>query len=130
MDSNRTELAMELRRLTRVLLALFLFSSSASADLVSIPALGVRIQRGFRILPYAGPELANDIYSMTLDAAGNVVVSSQGYIKVLHDTNGDGLPDTATMFAPTAKGAMGLCVDGVDLYYSGDGGLYRLTDTD
>src|SRR4051794_4759386 len=64
-----------------------------AADLVSLPDFGVRLARGFRISVYAGPELANDIYAMTLDASGNVVVTSQGYIKTLRDTDGDGLPD-------------------------------------
>src|SRR5438270_12434677 len=59
-----------------------------AADLVSLPAFGVRLARGFRISVYAGPELANDIYAMTLDASGNVVVTSQGYIKTLRDTDG------------------------------------------
>src|SRR4051812_36851053 len=74
---------------------------SAMADLVPLPAFGVRLARGFRISLYAGPELANDIYAMTLDASGNVIVTSQGYVKKLVDTDGDGLPDAATLFAVT-----------------------------
>src|SRR6266850_2149352 len=110
------------------IVALFGTVGLLHADLVSIPALGVRLERGFRISVFAGPELANDIYAMTLDASGNVVVTSQGYIKTLHDTDGDGFPDTATVFAVTEKGGMGLCIDGVDLYFAGDGGLYRFQD--
>ena len=56
-----------------------------AANLVPIPALGVTLASGFRISVYAGPDLANDIYAMTLDAAGNVTVTSQGYIKKLED---------------------------------------------
>src|SRR3954469_21096864 len=110
------------------ILALLGTASVSQAELVSLPGLGVRLERGFRISLFAGPELANDIYAMTLDAFGNVVVTSQGYIKMLRDTDGDGLPDTATVFAATEKGGMGLLVDGGDVYFSGDGALYRFQD--
>ena len=46
--------------------------AAAGANLVSAPAFGVRIAPGFRISLYAGPDLANDIYAMTLDAAGKI----------------------------------------------------------
>ena len=61
---------------------------SRGADLVAVDNLGVRIAPGFRITLYADSNLANDIYAMTLDSRGRVVVTSQGYIKILHDTNG------------------------------------------
>src|SRR2546423_618258 len=99
-----------------------------AANLTPIPQLGVSLASGFRISVYAGPDLANDIYAMTLDAAGNVVVTSQGYIKKLYDTDGDGRADTETLFGTTEKGGMGLCVDGSDLYFSGDGGVFRFQD--
>jgi len=99
-----------------------------AADLVSLPAFGVRLASGFQISLYAGPELANDIQAMTLDARGNVVVTGPGYISTLLDTDGDGVADTAVRYAQTEKGGMGLCFDGVDLYYSGDGGLFRFRD--
>jgi len=103
----------------------FWLSELSAANLVPIPALGVSLAPGFRISVYAGPDLANDIYAMTLDAAGNVVVTSQGYIKKLYDTDGDGRADTETLFGTTEKGGMGLCADGGDLYFCGDGGLLR-----
>ena len=36
-------------------------------DLVAVPELGLRIQRGFRISLFADADLANDIQAMTLD---------------------------------------------------------------
>src|SRR5438128_65632 len=71
------------------------------ADLVPVPALGLRVTRGFQVTQFAGADLANDIYAMTLDARGNVVVTSQGYIKTLLDTDGDGRADTVKLFAST-----------------------------
>jgi putative membrane-bound dehydrogenase-like protein len=85
--------------------------------------LGLRVAPGFRITVYADHELANDIYAMTLDAQGRVVVTSQGWIKTLHDTQGTGKADKVTTFAATPTGGMGLCFDGNDLFFCGDGWL-------
>ena len=104
--------------------------AGAAADLVNIPQLGLRLAPGFRISLYADADLANDIYAMTLDAQGRVVVSSQGYIRILADSNGDGVADTAIPYATTTTGAMGLCFDGNDLYFTGDGHLWRFRDAD
>ena len=101
-----------------------------SADLVPVESLGLRVARGFRVTQYASSDLANDIYAMTLDTRGNVVVTSQGYIKTLTDTDGDGEADTAKLFAPTPTGGMGICFDGNDLYFCGDGFLSRYRDAD
>src|SRR5437016_10807144 len=87
--------------------------------------LGLRIPPGFRVSLYADETLVNDIYAMTLDAKGRVVVTSRGWIKVLHDTKGVGKADKATIFVKTPTGGMGLCFDGNDLYFCGDGWLSR-----
>ncbi len=100
------------------------------ADLVPVEPLGLRVARGFRVTQYADADLANDIYAMTLDSRGNVVVTGQGYIKTLFDRDGDGRADTATLFAPTQTGGMGMCFDGNDLYFCGDGFFSRYRDAD
>ncbi len=92
--------------------------------------LGLRLPPDFRVTTFADETLANDIYAMTLDAKGQVVVTSRGYIKTLHDDNGDGKADRTTLFAPTGTGGMGLCFDGNDLYFCGDGWLSRYRDAD
>jgi putative heme-binding domain-containing protein len=93
------------------------FPAAASAD----ADLGLRVPPGFRVTLYSDQDIANDIYAMTLDADGNVVVTSQGWIKRLLDTKGAGKADRAEIIAPTATGGMGLCFDGGDLYCCGDG---------
>src|SRR3989440_5475421 len=108
---------------------LFAFPVS-SADLVTVEPLGLRVARGFRVTQYADSDLANDIYAMTLDARGNVVVTGQGYIKTLFDRDGDGRAETASLFATTQTGGMGMCFDGNDLYFCGDGFLSRYRDAD
>src|SRR5262245_9570043 len=67
--------------------------------MVSGEDLGLRVAPGFRVTLFADEKLANDIYCMTLDPQGRVVVSGQGYVKVLHDNDGDGRADAATTLA-------------------------------
>src|SRR5712692_3675803 len=74
--------------------------SAQAADLVAFEPLGLRVTRGFQVTLFADANLANDVYAMTLDARGNPVITSQGYIKTLYDNNGDGVADAATLFAP------------------------------
>ena len=38
----------------------------------------------------ADDDLAHDIYSMTVDSLGRVVVSGAGYVRILVDEDGDG----------------------------------------
>ena len=92
--------------------------------------LGLKVPPGFRVTLYADEALANDTYAMTLDAQGRVVVTTRGSVTVLHDTKGLGKADRATRFAATATGGMGLCFDGPDLWFCGDGWLSRYRDAD
>ena len=93
-----------------------------------MPEFGVRLARGFRISLFSNSDLANDIYAMTLDSRGNVVVTGREYIRTLLDTDGNGVADTAREFASTRTGGMGMCFDGTTLYFVGDGALFRYID--
>ncbi len=87
---------------------------------------GLRVPDGFEVAEFADSSLANDIYCMTLDPKGRVVVSGRGYIRLLVDDNGDGRADRALDFAGAPKdGAMGLFWDVNSLFCMGDGGLRR-----
>jgi putative membrane-bound dehydrogenase-like protein len=112
------------RILTSAVFTITLLSPTARAD-----DLGLKVAPGFRVSLYADETLANDIYAMTLDKKGRVVVTSQGWIKTLHDTRGTGKADKATVFAKTATGGMGLCFDGDDLYFCGDEWFSRYRDS-
>jgi putative membrane-bound dehydrogenase-like protein len=103
-------------------------SASGQGGLVSVDDLGLRVARGFRVTQYADSSLANDIYAMTLDARGDVVVTGRGYIRTLLDSDDDGIADTSRGFAGTTTGGMGLCFDGNDLMFVGDGFLSRYRD--
>ena len=67
-----------------------------------VPAdeLGLRVPVGFKVALYADDELAHDIYCMTIDSLGRVVVSGAGYVRILIDSDEDGRADTST--APPA----------------------------
>ncbi len=96
--------------------------------LLSAPTLplGLRVPDGFEVTEFADSALANDIYCLTLDPRGQVVVSGRGYIRLLVDDNGDCRADRALDFAGAPKdGAMGLFWEGDTLYCMGDGGLRR-----
>ncbi len=99
-------------------------------DLDRVEDLGLRLTKGFRISLVADHALANDLYSMTLDSRGRIVVSSAGWIKTLHDDDADGKADRAELFAELKSGAMGMCFDGNDLLVSAAGGLWRYADAD
>src|SRR5438477_4862077 len=88
------------------------------------PAHGLRVPPGFEVTEYADSKLANDIYCMTVDPKGRLVVAGRGYIRILVDDDGDGRADRAIDFANEPKdGAMGLCWEEDTLYVTGDGGL-------
>jgi putative membrane-bound dehydrogenase-like protein len=68
-----------------------------------------RIANGFRVEPFAAEPLIADPVAMEVDEHGRIyVVEMPGYpldvhgsgrVKLLTDTTGDGIPDTATLFA-------------------------------
>jgi putative membrane-bound dehydrogenase-like protein len=91
----------------------------------------LRVPPGFTVDEFADSTLANDIYRMTLDPRGRVVVAGRGYIRILDDENGDGRADRAIEFADGPRdGAMGLLWEGDALLVTGDGGLRRYRDRD
>lgn len=71
----------------------------------------VKVPPGFEAVLYADDDLATDVTALTIDHEGNVVVAGPGYIKTLHDDDGDGRADRASLFAEGPPGgAQGLVV--------------------
>ncbi|HYT91983.1 MAG TPA: hypothetical protein VEL76_24930, partial [Gemmataceae bacterium] len=94
------------------------------------PALGLRVPDGFEATEFADGKLANDIFCMTVDPKGRVIVSGRGYIRILVEGK-DGRAERAIDFAPGPKdGAQGLLWEGDSLYFTGEGGLRRYRDQD
>ena len=74
---------------------------------------GFRVPDGFEVSLYAGDDLAHDIFSMTTAAKGRIAVAGKDYVKILHDTDGDGKADK--LFVKVSKsGAHGMYFDGPD----------------
>lgn len=91
----------------------------------------LRVPDGFVVREFAGSELADDIYCMTLDGSGRVMVAGRGYLRILSDDDGDGRADRAQPFSDEpAEGAMGLLWEGDSLLFTGGGGIRRLRDAD
>lgn len=92
---------------------------------------GFRVPDGFEVSLFAGDELAHDIHSMTTDHYGRIVVGGKGWVKILHDEDGDGKAERATIFTPFPRsGAQGLHFDEDGLVVSGDQGVRRWRDLD
>src|SRR5436305_10559728 len=73
-------------RLTTALFSLLIATGpSAAAE----PVAGLRVPPGFEVREFAGDDLAHDIFTMTLDSRGRVVVAGRGYIRLLIDDDGD-----------------------------------------
>lgn len=103
--------------------------SMRSISVAEDSAVGLKVPEGFEVREFATDEQAHDIYAMTIDPSGHVVVSGPGYIKVLIDGDHDGKAEQAIPFANgPASGAQGLCFHGSSLLAIGDGGLLRYRD--
>ena len=65
--------------------------------LLSLPILladiPFKVPEGFRITEYASDSLTHDTWALTISEEGKDAVSGPGYIKVLLDTDEDGIPD-------------------------------------
>ncbi len=100
--------------------------TAAALALAADPAAGLKVPDGFTVTQFAGPELANDIYCLHVDARGRVVVAGRGYVRHLVDTDGDGKADKAVELIPApADGPMGLLWEGDTLFVTSDGGVKK-----
>lgn len=91
----------------------------------------VKVPDGFEATEFADDAHAHDIFCLTVDALGRVVVSGPGYVRILIDSNQDGRVDEVRQFAAGPQsGAQGLFFHGRSLLAVGDGGLLRYRDQD
>ncbi len=86
---------------------------------------------GFKVSLFADDDLAHDIHCMTIDTRGRITVAGNGFIKILIDSDGDGVADKAEQFAEgPAIGVQGMCWHGSDLLAVGGEGVLRFRDRD
>lgn len=103
---------------------------SGNAPGLTTPEFTLRDPR-FRVEQIASSNEAHNIYCMTLNVRGEVVVSGPGYIRTLTDEDGDGyLENARDFYTDLPGGAMGLLADASGLYFVGGRGLERLDDAD
>lgn len=111
----------------RIALLLFpiMIGTTAAADDV-----GIEVAEGLQITLAADDEVVPDCTNITIDSSGHVVASGPGYIRLLKDEDGDGrFEGYVTLTGSPARGAHGLCFDDGNLYFVGDNGVWRLTDS-
>ncbi len=110
-------------------LPLGLIFTAITASAAEDATVSVRVPAGFEAIEFANDEQAHDIFAMTVDTFGRVVVSGPGYVKILIDKDGDGRVDEVKKFADGPQsGAQGLYFHGRSLLCVGDGGLLRYRD--
>ena len=110
-------------RLVAVLMVLVAGSPALAGRNVQ---LGLQLPAGFEVTEFADSRLANDIFSMTVDPRGRIVVSGPGYLRILVEDRATGRAGHAIDFAHDLReGAQGLLWEGNHLYVMADGGLRR-----
>ncbi|MCP4192063.1 MAG: c-type cytochrome [Planctomycetaceae bacterium] len=111
----------------RYLLLIFVFATTS----IATEPTGLQVPDGFVVTRYADDQLAHDVYSMTINAEGQVVVSGPGYVRTLLDQDQDGVADSFRQFsAVPSRGAHGMVFDGADLICTGDNSLMKIRDLD
>ena len=110
--------------------AMLLWTSLCGGHLVAAePAL--KAPAGFDVQLFADDDLAHDIHCLTIDSRGRITVAGNGFIKLLIDSDGDGVADKAELFAEgPAIGVQGMYWHGLDLLAVGGEGLLRFRDRD
>ena len=104
--------------------AVALLALALAAD----PTSGIQVPDGFTLTQFAGPDLANDIYCLHVDANGRVVAAGRGYVRQLIDDDADGKADRAAELIPApADGPMGLLWEGDTLFVTSEGGVRKWT---
>src|SRR5438128_4719753 len=117
-------------RFPPMLLGILALTLAPVGTTAQAPPHGLRVPDGFEVTEFADGKLANDIFCMTVDPRGRVLVSGRGYLRILVEGK-DGRAERALDFAAGPKdGAQGLLWEGDTLYFTGDGGLRRYHDRD
>lgn len=80
----------------------------------------LRVPPEFEVHIVAGPNLANDVYCMTISDRGDIIVSGRGYVRNILDTQ-----TAQDMVLGIKDGPMGLLCEGTTLHVVVDGGVWR-----
>jgi putative heme-binding domain-containing protein len=103
--------------------ALLLLAAAPAAAPAAVSDL--KLPPGFTARLYADNPVAPDIYTMTIDDDGRVLVAGPGYVRLLVPGSDDYADRAIDLIDGLKDGPMGLLVEGEYLYVVGDGGLKR-----
>lgn len=104
---------------------------------IVIEGVGARfiVAKEFEVERIMRDDEVGSLIAMTFDSRGNIFASQEGgHLKLLTDSDGNGIHDKATTYCDKIQNAQGLLAIGLRLFVVGDGpegmGLYRLRDAD
>lgn len=119
------------RTRSRVSACAMLLGVSLSGGILVAAEPALKAPAGFDVQLFADDELAHDIHCLTIDSRGRITVAGNGFIKLLIDSDADGVADKAELFAEgPAIGVQGMYWHGSDLLAVGGEGLLRFRDRD
>lgn len=117
-------------RILGIVLAMLLWTSFCGGFLVAAEPI-LKAPDGFDVQLFADDDLAHDVHCMTIDSRGRITVAGNSFIKLLIDSDADGVADKAELFAEgPAIGVQGMYWHGPDLLVVGGEGLLRFRDRD
>ncbi len=103
-----------------------LVAGVVGGEMVLAEGLGLKVQSGFEIAEWAGPQQAADIQAITIHPNGGLIVSGPGYVRWLRDEDHDGRAESTTDMIPRLPaGAMGLCCEEEFLWVADGARLLR-----
>ena len=104
---------------------------TAFGDLCAADRAAIKAPDGFVVTLFADDDLSHDIHCLTIDSRGRITVAGLTYIKILTDTDADGIADSAALFVePPPTGVQGMFWHGNDLLVVAGEGLLRYRDRD
>ncbi|MEM8672015.1 MAG: hypothetical protein AAGG48_31145 [Planctomycetota bacterium] len=91
----------------------------------------IRVADGLQIQLIADQDQVPDCTNVTVDARGTIYASGPGYLRAfVQSDREDSLSLVSELIGRPKRGAHGLFCDGDDLYFVGDGGVWKMTDSD
>ena len=90
----------------------------------------VKVSDGLSIQLIADDDLVPDCTAIAMGAGGRLLASGPRYLCELLDQDSDGIYDARRLIVEApSHGAHGLCIDGDTLYYVGDNGVWKISQS-
>lgn len=109
------------------LVMFFIWKVDGAIRLIDVPGTAFKIAQGFKMIEVAPPEICENIQAIAFDTHGRLFVSTGNDIRILTDSNRDGLFDGFTIFSDISASG-GILFDHTGLFVFSQNSLYRLVD--